>query len=225
MNLAIYDLDKTITRRPTFTHFLLFFTKRHRPFRLALLPVWLVALIGYRIGFYGRKPLKQFGIAMFMGCKIPGPIIGAAASDFVENVVMKDLQPGAVAAIEADRKSGRRLVIATAAPEFYAREIGLRLGFDDVIATRHFASPDGSIRNRIDGENCYGAEKLRMVSEWLQMQNVEREQCSIAAYSDHPSDAPLLGWADKAYAINPNPSFAETAARSGWAILNFRDPA
>ena len=86
------------------------------------------------------------------------------------------------------------------------------------------ASPDGSISNKIDGENCYGAEKLRMVSLWLETQNIGRGQCSIAAYSDHPSDAPLLDWADKAYAINPGASFAETAARQGWTILNFRDP-
>lgn len=224
MNIAIYDLDKTITHRPTFTHFLLFFAKRQQTFRLVFLPVWIAALIGYRIGLYGRKPLKQFGIALFMGRNIPALILDRAASDFVENVVMNDLQPGAVDAIKADREVGRRLVIATAAPEFYAREIARQLRFDDVIATRHFASPDGSISNKIDGENCYGAEKLRMVSLWLETQNIGREQCSIAAYSDHPSDTPLLDWADKAYAINPVASFAETAARQGWTILNFRGP-
>jgi phosphatidylglycerophosphatase C len=224
MNIAIYDLDKTITRRPTFTHFLIFFAKRQQAFRLAFLPVWIVALIGYKLKLYGRKPLKQFGIALFMGRNVPARTLDRAACDFVENVVMNDLQPGAVDAIKADRQEGRRLVIATAAPEFYAKEIGRQLGFSDVIATRHFAAPDGSISNKIDGENCYGAEKLRMVSLWLETQSIGRQQCSITAYSDHPSDAPLLDWADKAYAINPGASFAETAARQGWAILNFRDP-
>lgn len=224
MNIAIYDLDKTITHRPTFTPFLLFFARRYRPLRLAFLPVWIAALIGYKLGLYGRKPLKQFGIAMFMGRKLSSQMLKPAVSDFVTEVVMNDLQPGAVEAIEADRKSGFRLVIATAAPEFYATEIGRRLGFDDVIATRHIQTADGRTTNHIDGENCYGAEKLRMVSEWLKTESLDRSLCKIRAYSDHPSDAPLLNWADSGYAVNPRVSFAEAATQSGWTIINFRVP-
>jgi len=70
MNIAIYDLDKTITSRPTFSHFLIFYAQHASPIRLVGLPLWILALIGYRIGLYGRKPLKQFGIQLFIGRKI-----------------------------------------------------------------------------------------------------------------------------------------------------------
>ena len=37
--LAIYDMDKTITRRPTWTRFLIHYAQRQAPWRLGLLPV------------------------------------------------------------------------------------------------------------------------------------------------------------------------------------------
>jgi phosphatidylglycerophosphatase C len=221
MDIAIYDLDKTITRRPTFTHFLLFFARRHRPLRLAFLPVWIIALLGYRIGLYGRKPLKQFGIAMFMGRSLPPQLLDNAASDFVSLVVMSDLQPGAIEAIHTDRQNGRRLVMATAAPEFYAKEIGARLGFDDVIATRHGVTAAGDVSHMIDGENCYGAEKLRTIVAWLAMEHIDRASCHVIAYSDHASDAPLLDWADQGYLINPSGKLQKLAAIRKWHGRSF----
>jgi phosphatidylglycerophosphatase C len=221
MDIAIYDLDKTITRRPTFTHFLLFFARRHRPGRLMFLPVWIVALLGYRIGLYGRKPLKQFGIALFMGRSLSRPLLNKAASEFVTNVVMNDLQPGAIEALRADREDGRRLLMATAAPEFYAKEIGARLGFDSVIATRHLVTADGNTSHKIDGENCYGAEKLKAIIQWLGAQQVDRAACHIIAYSDHASDAPLLDWVDKGYLINPSGKSQKLVASKNWQARSF----
>jgi phosphatidylglycerophosphatase C len=221
MNIAIYDLDKTITRRPTFTHFLLFYALRRSPYRLAALPIWIAALVGYRVGLYGRKPLKQFGIAIFMGRTLCPNTLGRVASDFVNDIVMNDLQPGARQSIDGDRGKEHRLIIATAAPEFYAKEIGMRLGFDDVVATRHIVTPDGRISHHIDGANCYGQEKLNMVVEWLHSQQLERAKCTISVYSDHASDAPLLEWADKAFLINPSAKLQRLADQKNWQVRSF----
>lgn len=221
MKIAIYDLDKTITCRPTFTHFLLFYASRRSPLRLAALPIWLIALVGYRIGIYGRKPLKQFGISMFMGRHLYAPALHQIASDFVTSAVMKDIQPGASQAIENDRKAGCKLVIATAAPAFYAAEIGARLSFDAVVATKQAVRPDGRISHRIDGENCYGSEKLKMVSAWFDRQSIARKDCQISVYSDHASDAPLMDWADTAYLVNASKKLRQLAAQKNWQLRNF----
>lgn len=221
MNIAIYDLDKTITRRPTFTHFLLFYAGRRSPVRLAAMPIWLIALIGYRIGLFGRKPLKQFGIYMFMGRALDMNALHQVTSDFVINTVLKDVQPGATQSIEKDRKAGCKLVIATAAPAFYAVEIGARLGFDAVVATQHMVRPDGRVSHKIDGENCYGPEKLKMVSAWFDGQGMKREDCLISVYSDHASDAPLMDWADSAYLVNPSEKLRQMASRKNWQVRDF----
>ena len=221
MNIAIYDLDKTITRRPTFTHFLLFYARRNSPFRLLALPLWVIALIGYRIGLYGRKPLKQSGIALFMGRNIDAQRVDEIAKLFVSEVVMHDIQPGAAASIEMDRDAGHKLVIASAAPAFYTAEIAGRLGFDAFIATLQIASGDAGISHRIDGENCYGPEKLNMVRKWFDSQGWERSDCHISVYSDHASDAPLLDWADSAYLVNPSEKLRRLAKQKKWHVRDF----
>jgi phosphatidylglycerophosphatase C len=221
MNIAIYDLDKTITRRPTFTHFLLFYARRTSPFRLVALPIWVCALIGYRIGLYGRKPLKQFGIALFMGRYLDALHVGEIAKQFVSDVVMHDIQPGAAAAIAKDRDQGHILVIASAAPAFYTAEIAARLGFDAFVATQQITCGDAGISHRIDGENCYGPEKLKMVRNWFDNQGWKRSDCYISVYSDHASDAPLMEWADSAYLVNPSAKLRRLAEQKKWQVRDF----
>ncbi len=223
MNIAIYDLDKTITRRPTFTRFLIFYARHKNPLRLLALPLWVLALVGYRLGFYPRKPLKQFGILLFMGAKMPADTLNQMAVKFAEDIIASDLQPGAMASVEADRKAGYKLLLATAAPGFYAMHIGMRLKFDAVVATKHIVLPDGAVSNRIDGENCYGAEKLKMVESWFGEEHIERGNVRVRFYSDHTSDAPLLNWADEPVfiAANPDVKLRALAKASHWQIVDF----
>lgn len=221
MNIAIYDLDKTITRRPTFTHFLLYYARQTAPIRLAVLPLWILALIGYRIGLYGRKPLKQFGILIFMGRDLNADIVFQTAADFVSDAVLTNIQPGAATSIAKDRDAGHKLVIATAAPAFYAAQIGAQMGFDAVIATQHVMHPAGQISHMIDGENCYGPEKLKMVSTWFAALGLKRGDCHISVYSDHASDASLMDWADTAYIVNPSEKLRRMAAQKNWQVRDF----
>lgn len=221
MNIAIYDLDKTITCRPTFTHFLLFFAKSEKPFRLIALPIWLTALVGYRLRLYNRKALKQFGIAIFIGRNISGALLDRLAQKFTDEIVLGNLQSGAIASIETDRRNGQLLVMATAAPIFYAKHIGQRLGFDHTIATLHVFLPNDMVSHRIDGENCFSVEKLDRVRQWLETDGIARANCHISVYTDHPSDAPLLDWADHAVLVNPTRSLMLMAQLRNWAWASF----
>ena len=139
---------------------------------------------------------------------------------FANSVVPGDVQPGASAAIARDRADGARLIIASAAPEFYVSEIAQPLRFDDFIATRHLED-DVHISYQIDGNNCYGSEKLSRVRAWLAAQNIDRKSCDIVAYSDHISDGPLLDWADKGVFVTGNEKAAKRAESRGWTIADF----
>jgi hypothetical protein len=44
--LAIYDMDRTITRTGTYTPFLIHAARRLTPWRLALLPLAIIAMLG-----------------------------------------------------------------------------------------------------------------------------------------------------------------------------------
>ena len=221
--IAIYDLDRTITRLPTFTPFLIFAAKTDAPWRLLLVPVWLVAMLGYRIGLYSRKKLKQWGISLFIGRRIPADRLTRLSRDFAERTVEHNIQPGAKVAISRDLRDGYRLVVATAAPEFYAAEIGGRLGFSDIIATRHIQFQDGSFSNRMVDENCYGPAKLAQIEGWLALSGLKRSQCYIRFYSDHASDKPTFDWADEAILVDANPGgrLVNLASTHQWKIVDF----
>jgi phosphatidylglycerophosphatase C len=216
--IAIYDLDKTLLSKPTFTAFLIFACRRRGAqiwWRAAL---WIGALIGFKVKLYGRKPLKQFGIKLFVGRAVPA----ALSKAFAASIVPSNIQPGAQAALKRDRAEGRMLIIATAAPDFYSKEIAAAAGFDVVIATTHAADANGDASYFIHGENCYGDEKLLRILSWMQSAQMKRESCNIRFYTDHTSDAPMLDWANEGVLINANAAAASIAAAHGWAVQDWR---
>jgi phosphatidylglycerophosphatase C len=93
-----------------------------------------------------------------------------------------------------------------------------------LVATRHIGETDGQLMHRIDGENCYAAEKLRRVQEWLSQQGINRQDAHIRFYSDDISDRSTLDFADEGYAVNPSKRFMKAAAEANWGVLDFRSP-
>ncbi|MFC4291277.1 HAD family hydrolase [Sphingorhabdus arenilitoris] len=218
--IAIYDLDRTIVKTPTFTAFLFFAAAHLRRPLWWRVPLWAGALIGYVLKLYGRKALKQYGMKLFIGRELPSAKAQEIAELFAQNIIPSDILPGAAAAIDADRAAGGKLIIASAAQALYVSAIARALQFDAFVATENLRSEHG-YAYLMDGENCYGAEKLRRVQLWLDRENLVREDCDIWFYSDHPSDAPMLNWADRGILVGPSPALAQLAAKNGWDHADF----
>lgn len=194
--IALYDLDRTVTRAPTFTPFLVHMAARGAWVRLLAVPLWVLAMLGYKAGLYGRKPLKQFGLRLLVGRVVRSAALQPRIDAFIARQLARNIQPGARARIAADCAAGVRLVLVTAAPEIYAEALAAALQFETCIATRHQRNAAGALLAAIDGENNYGAEKVRRVEAWLAEQGIARADCHITAYTDHASDAPILDFAD-----------------------------
>jgi len=220
--LAIFDLDETITRRPTFLRWVLFWVSREAPWRAPLLPAAALASGAYRLGLIGRTRLKSFSATVGLGQAITPAQLARAAHAFVERELATNLLSDARDRIAAEQAAGRRVILASASFEAYVRAFAERLGAEAAIGTRMTPRSDGRWRPAVDGENCYGEEKLRRIKEWLAEQGMAREALHIRAYSDHLSDAPLLAWADEAVAVNPAPDLAALAAERGWEIVRWR---
>ncbi|MCW3835008.1 HAD family hydrolase [Sphingomonas canadensis] len=221
-HLAFYDMDKTVTRLPTWTRFLVHAARRRAPWRLALLPAAGAATIGYALGLTGRAGLKQVTQRIMLGGAVAPAEMDGIAESFADAVIADHVLDGARARMAEDRAAGYRLVLATASHAFYAAEIGRRLGFDDVIATRAQRAGNGHVLPAIEGENCYGPAKLRMVQGWMTQQGIARGDAHIRAYSDHVSDAPLLSWADEGFAVNAHGPLKALAKAQGWPELDWR---
>ena len=221
-HLAIYDMDKTITAAPTWMRFLVHAAKANAPWRLALLPAVGVAGIGYLLKLTDRAGLKQFSQRLMLGRVLPHASLTETAARFAEAEIANGVLHAARERIEADRAAGYRLVMATASHSYYAGEIARLLGFDDVVATQAKRDGQGNLLPGIEGDNCYGPAKLRMIQSWMAEQRIERGAVRVRAYTDHVSDAPLLEWADEPFAVNAHGPLRALAEARGWPLLDWR---
>ncbi|WP_137861845.1 MULTISPECIES: HAD-IB family phosphatase [unclassified Sphingomonas] len=220
--LAIYDMDKTITAAPTWTRFLVTAAKARAPWRLALFPAVGLAGIGYLLKLIDRAGLKQFSQRLLLGGALTPGEMARVADAFAAHEVTHGVLHGARAQIAADRAAGYGLVMATASHGYYAAAIGRLLGFDDVIATEAQRDGQGRILSLIEGDNCYGPVKLHRIERWMAEHGIARGDARVRAYSDHVSDAPLLGWADEGFAVNAHGPLRRLAAERGWPLLDWR---
>ena len=221
--LAIYDMDKTITRRATYTPFLIHACRRLAPWRVLLLPLVGLTLAAYALKLIDRGRLKELNYTLLIGRGVAPERLEPVVESFAERQLATNIMPGARRSIEADRAAGRRLVMATASYKLYAAAIARRLGFDDVIATETQMDPEGRIVARIDGANCYGLGKLDMIEAWLQREGLERDALHIRFYSDHVSDHHVHRWADEAVAANAHDRLLRLAEAEGWEVVDWSD--
>lgn len=219
--LAIYDMDRTITRRATYTPFLVHAALKLAPWRLILFPVVLLTMLAYVLKLVDRGRLKEINYDLLVGRGIPPERLEPVIESFAEKQLVANIMPGARRSIAADRAAGRRLVMATASYRLYAAAIARRLGFDDVIATETGLDTEGRVVARIDGANCYGPAKKDMILAWLQREGLDREAVHIRFYSDHVSDHHVHRWADEPVAANAHSRLVRLARSEGWEVVDW----
>ena len=220
--LAIYDMDRTITRRSTYGPFLAYAARRRAPWRILFLPAVLIVTLAYLLNMIDRARLKEINQSLMLGRDIAPGHLAPLVTGFAEHTERTNVHPGALSMIRQDKAAGRRLVLATASYKLYAAAIGKRLGFDDIVATNTLIGLDARVSAKIDGENCYGPAKLRMILAWMAAEGLRREEVRVRFYSDHASDAPAFEWADDPFAVNAHAELRTLARVRGWPILDWR---
>ena len=217
-DLAIYDMDRTVTKGPTYVPFLIYCALRRSPWRFIFLPFILLSVLVYAARLIDRGRLKEISQELLLGRKIHLRRLFPLVERFADMQIKTNIRPGALAAIARDKAQGRRLVLATASYRLYADAIAHRLGFDDVIGTESFFGIDDRVHAQIFGENCYGPAKLSMIADWVEKSGLKDAHGHVRFYSDHVSDQPAFEWADEPVAVNPHGKLRRLAEERGWAI-------
>jgi HAD superfamily hydrolase (TIGR01490 family) len=221
IELAIYDMDRTITRSGTFTPFMIHAALRLAPWRLVFAPAAALVMLAYVCKLIERKRVKELNQAMLVGRRVPAASLSAVAESFAEKILDRGVYRGALQSLADNRAAGRRLVLATASSRIWVEPIAEKLGMDDVVATGAIKGLDDYVSHKVDGENCYGPAKLRMIESWMALEELDRGQCRIRFYSDHISDVPVFEWADEAIAANPHAGLRMEAKKRGWTIVDW----
>jgi HAD superfamily hydrolase (TIGR01490 family) len=123
--------------------------------------------------------------------------------------------------VERHRALGHVVVMATATHRFLVEPVSHWLEMDDLIATEtHPSTPGAEVELR--GVAAFGAGKLERALEWCTARGLSLDDCAF--YSDSHNDVPLLSAVRHAFAVNPDVTLREHAARAGWQVLDWRHP-
>ncbi|MEO0882454.1 MAG: HAD-IB family hydrolase [Pseudomonadota bacterium] len=212
---AIFDLDKTLTRQGTWSRFVRHATKSSE-FRAKLPAVGLQAAI-YKLGFANRGSVKERAIGLYLAGR-PRAELEALATEFVKMDVSHGLRRKAFSVIHKHRDQGDKMIIASAAVDLICKPMAEALDFDDIICTRLSWDGEDRLLSTLDGENCYGAEKLRRIQAYFSDTAPDKP---VTFYSDHITDLPCLLWADRGVAVNPNPPLRRKAPEYGVEIVDW----
>lgn len=216
--LALFDLDGTLLAHDTQLLFCQFVLRRHG-LRRFFLPVAATFAPAGLLGVLDARELKRVFLSYLW--LMPGERVAALAREFAESVVPPLVFPELQTEIDRHRREGRVLVLNSASPEFYVREIGRVLGFDHSFGTRVEVAARQPFIAEIEGENNKHEAKLpRMGAAGL----LPCDPADSWAYSDSTADLPMLRLVKNAVCINPGTRLTAVAAEEGWTVLRPKRP-
>jgi phosphatidylglycerophosphatase C len=190
--IAVFDLDGTISRRDTFLPFLLGWLRRN-PSRWKTAPQLAAAVGQHYAGKIDNSGLKTTFLAAILAGETD-ETLRSWTTAFLHQLIGAGLRKDGLATLAAHRTAGWTTVLATASPDLYVTPLAVELGFDATIPTRLERNGGGRITGRLDGGNCYGAEKATRVAAWRTSSGVAGP---LWVYTDHHADLPLLDMADR----------------------------
>jgi len=91
--LAVYDLDRTITRHATYTPFLLHCAVRRAPWRLLLLPFVILSMLLYGLRIIDRGKLKEINHGLLLGRTIHPSDLKPLVDSFADVTVARNVRP------------------------------------------------------------------------------------------------------------------------------------
>jgi HAD superfamily hydrolase (TIGR01490 family) len=211
-SLALFDLDGTLVAHDTQLLFCNFVLRRH-PLRRLFLPFAAAFLPAGIFRVLEARELKRIFLSYLW--LMPATRVKAYAQEFAEQIVRPLVYPEMLAEIERHRRERRLLVLNSASPEFYVREIGCVLGFDHSFGTRVLLSARQPLVAEIDGENNKLDVKIsRLAAAGL----LPCESADSWAYTDSTADLPMLQLVTNPVCINPGTRLLAFARTQNWPI-------
>jgi phosphatidylglycerophosphatase C len=183
--IAFFDFDGTITTKDTLLEFIKY-SKGKVPFYLGFLinSPWLVA---YKCKLIPNQYAKEKVLGWFFR-NCPLDIFREHCEGFAAEVLPGLIRPKALQEIAKLQQSGAVVVVVSASPENWISGWTAPLKLD-LIATRLELKGAGArLTGKIEGKNCYGAEKVRRIQEAYSL----GEYSEIYAYGDSSGDRPML---------------------------------
>lgn len=189
-NLALFDFDGTVTSKDSFLDLSLHMLGKKRFYLICLKIAPFIIL--YFMKILDGKSLKE----MFLTRMIKGMSekeFDDIVSDYTNVKMPGIVKSSALKTIAMHCEKGDEVVLVSASGEqwlkYFAKNNGMKL-----IATK-LETENGILTGKIDGENCYGPEKVKRILEKYDLSSFEH----IFAYGDSAGDSDMLYIADSRF--------------------------
>lgn len=218
--VAVYDLDRTLTDAGSWVPFLRFWLQRVTPWRALLIPIVAIGGLAFGLGWMSRGAMKRWSHRWLIGPRVPAVRLAAVADEFAAGFVAAHGLVPARLAIAADALAGRRVVIASASHAYYVRAIAAQMGVADVVATEAVRQGDLVLPD-LAGANCYGDAKRAALEAWLAHEGLSGAVVHFT--SDHHSDLPCfelaLASSGRVLCANPSARLVAIATVRDWPMV------
>lgn len=190
MNLVLFDFDGTITRDDSLLEFVAYVVGFKKFFRgiLALSPILAAYKLGLASNNFTRRKLLGYFFSGMSADKFD-KICKKYSATHIEDI----LKQSAMDKIASYKAAGDKIVIVTASLEDWLRPWCDAQGLE-LLGTK-IRRKGGIITGEIEGQNCYGAQKVARVRAAYDVQAFDR----VIAYGDSRGDREMLEFADEAH--------------------------
>src|SRR5699024_3233341 len=127
--------------------------------------------------------------------------------------------PEAWRLIEAHKRKGHTLVIASSASRYQFEAAAEALGVDNLLYTP-LEVVDGVLTGRVDGASLWRSGNTAAARKFAEEQDIDA--ASSFTYSIGGEDVEFLSTAGNPTAVNPDRALAREADERGWPVLRFR---
>ena len=179
--VAVFDFDGTITRRDSTTAFCLATVPARRLVRAAAR-----AALRSAPGQLTRAAVKESLLTALFG-DLEERRLRDRAGAWATSELPRLVRPAALARLRWHQARGHRVVLASASLELLVAPWARMTGVEDVLATR-LEVRGGRVTGRLDGGNCYGAEKVARLRALIG----DLDAFELYAYGDSRGDRELL---------------------------------
>jgi phosphatidylglycerophosphatase C len=207
--VAVFDLDGTITRRDTLVPYVFGYLLRH-PWRLPLIFGALPACVRFLFQRADAGDVKSAFIRATLG-GLTRPALGPWTAQFVRRLLVRGVHPEALQRIRRHAERGDRLMLLSASTDLYVPDIGVRLGFEQVICTGLVWRGE-VLEGHLSTPNRRGEEKVRCIERL----RAQYPQHLFAAYGNAGSDLAHLRMVERPLLVNGNR--ASRALAQGYGI-------
>lgn len=225
MKLAVFDLDHTLLPLDTGDLWPRWIAKHAGVDPAPILAQADELNARYHQGDFDPAVLTDFHMKLL--ARFQRAYLDAWLDAFIDEVVRPSVRPEALELVDARRREGWTLLLATGTHSFVSAHIAALFGITNLVAARPREDASGEFTGELEGSHSYGEGKLKLVRDFIYIREHlcgERVE-AVEAYSDSANDLPLLNFAagfgagSRAVAVNASPALRAVAEKNGWDMV------